>query len=293
MMRQLDILLNTPFLLAALAGVIGLMVGSFLNVVIYRLPVMMQQNWRKECAEYLQIESSGTEPEPEQLNLVLPLSRCPSCKTPIKPYQNIPIVSYLFLKGQCAACGNRISSRYPIIEAFTAITSAIVAWHFGYSPQTLFALILTWSLITMSFIDIDHQLLPDNITLPVLWLGLFLSLFDLYTDTHASICGAIAGYASLWTVYHLFKLATGKEGMGYGDFKLLALFGAWLGWQYLPVIILLSSLVGAIIGLSMIVIVKRDHNIPIPFGPYLAAAGWIALLWGHDLNRFYLSSAGL
>jgi leader peptidase (prepilin peptidase) / N-methyltransferase len=293
MMQQLDILLNVPYILTALAGVIGLMVGSFLNVVIYRLPVMMQQNWRKECAEYLQIESTGTEHEPEQLNLVLPLSRCPSCKTPIKPYHNIPIVSYLFLKGQCAACGNPISLRYPIIEAFTAITSAIVAWHFGYTPQTLFALILTWSLITLSFIDIDHQLLPDNITLPILWLGLFLSLFGLYTDTHASIIGAIAGYASLWAIYHLFKLATGKEGMGYGDFKLLALFGAWLGWQYLPVIILLSSLVGAIIGLSMIIIVKHDHNTPIPFGPYLAAAGWIALLWGHDLNQFYLNSAGL
>ncbi len=293
MMQQLEILLNLPYLLTALAGFIGLLVGSFLNVVIYRLPVMMQQNWRKECAEYLQIEAPGTEPEPEQFNLVLPLSRCPSCKTPIKPYQNIPVVSYLFLKGQCAACGNPISSRYPIIEAFTAITSAIVAWHFGYTPQTLFALILTWSLIALSFIDIDHQLLPDNITLPVLWLGLFLSLFGLYTDTHDSISGAIAGYASLWVVYHLFKLATGKEGMGHGDFKLLALFGAWLGWQYLPVIILLSSLVGAIIGLSMIIIVKRDHNIPIPFGPYLAAAGWIALLWGHDLNQLYLSSAGL
>ncbi len=293
MMQQPDILSNFPYLLASLACLVGLMVGSFLNVVIYRLPIMMQQNWRKECSEYLQIDSAETEPQEEPFNLVLPLSRCPSCKAPIKPYQNIPIVSYLFLKGHCAVCGKPISARYPMIEAFTAITSALAAWHFGYSLQTVFALMLTWSLIALSFIDIDHHLIPDSITLPVLWVGLFLSLFDLFTDTHASIIGAIAGYMSLWVVYHLFKLATGKEGMGYGDFKLLALFGAWLGWQYLPVIILLSSLVGSVIGISMIIIVKRDHNIPIPFGPYLAAAGWIALLWGHDLNHLYLTTVGL
>ncbi|OYV22954.1 MAG: leader peptidase (prepilin peptidase) / N-methyltransferase [Methylococcaceae bacterium NSO1] len=292
MMQQLDILLNFPYFLTAFACLISLLVGSFLNVVIYRLPIMMQRNWRKECIEYLQIDSTESEPQ-ETFNLVFPLSRCPNCNTPIKPYQNIPVISYLFLKGQCATCSNPISSRYPIIEAFTAITSAIVAWHFGDTPQTVFALMLTWSLIALSFIDIDHQLLPDNITLPVLWLGLFLSLFGLYTDAHNSIIGAIAGYTILWSVYHLFKLATGKEGMGYGDFKLLALFGAWLGWQYLPVIILLSSLVGAMIGISMIIFVKRDHNIPIPFGPYLAAAGWIALLWGNDLNQFYLSTVGL
>jgi len=292
MMQQLDILLNFPYFLTALACLIGLLVGSFLNVVIYRLPIMMQRNWRKECIEYLQIDATESEPQ-ETFNLVFPLSRCPNCNTPIKPYQNIPVISYLFLKGLCATCSHPISSRYPIIEAFTAITSAIVAWHFGDTPQTVFALLLTWSLIALSFIDIDHQLLPDNITLPVLWLGLFLSLFGLYTDAHNSIIGAIAGYTILWSVYHLFKLATGKEGMGYGDFKLLALFGAWLGWQYLPVIILLSSLVGALIGISMIIIVKRDHNIPIPFGPYLAAAGWIALLWGNDLNQFYLSTIGL
>lgn len=292
MMQQLGILLNLPYFLTASACLIGLMVGSFLNVVIYRLPIMMQRNWRKECTEYLQIDSIETDSQ-EPFNLAFPSSRCPNCNTAIKPYQNIPLISYLFLKGQCATCRNPISSRYPVIEIFTAITSAIVAWHFGYTPQTAFALILTWSLIALSFIDLDHQLLPDNITLPILWLGLFLSLFGVYADAHASIIGAIAGYAILWSVYHLFKLATGKEGMGYGDFKLLALFGAWLGWQYLPVIILLSSLVGAIIGLSMIIIVKHDHNIPIPFGPYLAAAGWIALLWGNDLNQLYLSTAGL
>ncbi|MGZ8189649.1 MAG: prepilin peptidase [Methylococcaceae bacterium] len=293
-MQQLSFILSSQILFSALAGVIGLLVGSFLNVVIYRLPIMMQRAWRKECTEYLQLNPEfSDENEEEAFNLVLPLSRCPSCKTAIKPYQNIPVISYVFLKGKCAACSNPISLRYPIIEAFTAVTSVIVAWHFGYSPQAAFALLLTWSLIAMSFIDIDHYLLPDSINLPLLWLGLFLSLFGLFTDTHSSIIGAIAGYLALWAVFHLFKLATGKEGMGYGDFKLLALFGAWLGWQYLPVIVLLSSLVGAIIGIAMIILVKRDRNIPIPFGPYLAVAGWIALLWGENINQFYLTTAGL
>ena len=293
MIDQLNILLTIPYLLTALAGLSGLLVGSFLNVVIFRLPIMMQRNWRKECADYLQIDAKDIALPEEPFNLALPLSRCPHCNTLIKPQHNIPIFSYLVLEGCCAKCRNPISLRYPIIEALTAIASAIVAWHFGYTLQTVFALILTWSLIALSFIDIDHQLLPDNITLPVLWLGLLLSLFGFFTDTHASIIGAIAGYTILWAIYHLFKLTTGKEGMGYGDFKLLSLFGAWLGWQYLPVIILLSSLVGAIIGLSMILIHRRDHNTPIPFGPYLAAAGWIALLWGEDLNQIYLATTGL
>ncbi|MGZ5622256.1 MAG: prepilin peptidase [Methylobacter sp.] len=294
-MQQLSTFLNIPTLFSALAGVIGLLVGSFLNVVIYRLPIMMQRRWRKECLEYLQIDpetTQGTVAE-EPFNLVLPLSRCPGCNTPIKPYQNIPVISYLFLKGKCAECGCHISIRYPVIEALTALASIIVAWHFGYTPQAIFALFLTWSLIALIFIDIDHQLLPDSITLPLLWLGLCLSLFNIFTDAHASIIGAVAGYIALWAVFHLFKLVTGKEGMGYGDFKLLALFGAWLGWQYLPIIILLSSLVGAVVGVSMIIFVKHDHNIPIPFGPYLAAAGWIALLWGNELNQLYLATVGL
>ena len=292
MQQSLTLLFDSPYLLAGLVGIIGLLVGSFLNVVIYRLPVMMQRNWRQECTDYLQIDNCQPQND-EPFNLLLPLSRCPNCKTPIKPYQNIPVLSYVFLKGRCAHCGHPISLRYPIIEAFTAITSVLVAWHFGGSTQTLFALLLTWSLIALSFIDIDHQLLPDSITLPALWFGLFLSLFNVFTDAHSSIIGAIAGYLSLWTVYQLFKLVTGKEGMGFGDFKLLALFGAWLGWQYLPLIILLSSLVGAIIGIAMIIFVKRDHTIPIPFGPYLAAAGWIALMWGQDINQLYLAAVGL
>ena len=299
-MQQLSIILTIPTLFSALAGVIGLLAGSFLNVVIYRLPIMMQQGWRKECAEYLQINPEdpkvdvlGDIVKEEPFNLVFPLSRCPGCNTPIKPYQNIPIISYLFLRGKCATCSCHISIRYPVIEALTAISSVIVASHFGYTPQAVFALLLTWSLIALIFIDVDHQLLPDSITLPLLWLGMCLSLFNVYTDAHASIIGAVAGYMALWAVFHLFKLATGKEGMGYGDFKLLALFGAWLGWQYLPIIILLSSLVGAVIGLGMIIFVKHDHNVPIPFGPYLAAAGWIALLWGNDLNQLYLATVGL
>jgi len=286
---QLDILLNKPALCAVLAGIIGLLVGSFLNVVIYRLPIMMHRNWRKECLAHLEL---AAEAEQEPFNLVLPLSRCPNCNAAIRPHQNIPVISYIFLKGRCAHCRSPISPRYPIIEACTAIASAIVVWHFGYAPQAAFALLLTWSLIALSFIDIDHHLLPDSITLPMLWLGLLLSVSDVFTDSHAGIIGAVAGYLALWTVYHLFRLATGKEGMGYGDFKLLALFGAWLGWQYLPVIILLSSLVGSVIGITMMVVAKRDHTIPIPFGPYLAAAGWIALLWGNDINQFYLRSAG-
>ena len=284
-------LITSPVLFCTVVGLVGLLVGSFLNVVIYRLPVMMQQSWRKDCQVYLGLDIDKALDEP--FNLVLPLSRCPDCNMPIKPYQNIPVVSYIFLRGKCAQCANPISLRYPIIEAFTALTSFMIAWHFGFSPQTGFALLLTWSLIALSFIDIDHHLLPDSITLPSLWLGLLLSVFGLFTDSHASIIGAVAGYLVLWSIFHLFKLLTGKEGMGYGDFKLLSLFGAWLGWQSLPAIILMSSLVGAVVGITMIVFSRHDRNTPIPFGPYLAAAGWIALIWGTDINQFYLHMAGL
>lgn len=290
-MQELTLFLSEPLLLAILCGIVGLLVGSFLNVVIYRLPVMMERGWRCDCKEFLDLEPDETDNQP--FNLLLPLSRCPHCKTAIKPYQNIPVISYLFLKGKCAQCGQPISLRYPLIEAFTGLCSVIAAYHFGYSPQLGFALLLTWALITLSFIDIDKQLLPDSIVLPLLWLGLLMSLFHVYTDPVNSIIGAIAGYMSLWTVYHLFKLVTGKEGMGYGDFKLLALFGAWMGWQFLPMIVLLSSLVGAVIGISMVIFGDRDHNVPIPFGPYLAAAGWLALLWGNDIIKMYLTAVGL
>ena len=292
MMQALTSLLTTPYLLISLSALIGLLVGSFLNVVIYRLPIMMQLSWRKECADYLQIELDEAKPS-EPFNLAMPLSRCPDCKTAIKPYENIPVISYIFLRGRCANCNKPIPIRYPLIEVLSAISSAVITYHFGDSIQTLFALPLTWALIAICFIDIDHQLLPDSITLPLLWLGLFLSLFGIYTDSQASIIGAIGGYGILWSVYQLFKLATGKEGMGYGDFKLLAVFGAWLGWKYLMVIILLSSLVGAIIGILLIIFANHHHNKPIPFGPYLASAGWIALLWGNELNQLYLTYTGL
>lgn len=288
------------YFLPYIVFIVGLLIGSFLNVVIYRLPIMMYRGWRKECLEFLELapealpvmKSTGnlqlTEEEP--FNLVLPLSRCSSCKTPIKPFQNIPVFSYLLLKGRCAHCGAKISWRYPAVELLTAGLSAVVAWHFGYTLQTAFALLFTWSLIALAFIDIDHHLLPDSINLPVLWLGLILSLFEVFTDAHSSIIGAASGYGTLWIVFQLFKLATGKEGMGFGDFKLLALFGAWLGWQSLPLIIILSSLTGAIFGVATIIFAKRDHSMPIPFGPYLAVAGWIALIWGEAIKQNYLSS---
>jgi len=290
-MSTYSLILNNPLLLSFFAGILGLLIGSFLNVLIYRLPVMMQREWKKECHEFLELPI--TEDQPETFNLCLPASRCPNCNTGIKGYQNIPVISYIFLKGKCAHCQNKISLRYPFVEALTGILSATVAFYMGAQIETLYALFLTWTLIALSGIDIDHQLLPDSMTLPVLWLGLFLSVFEIFTDPVSSIIGAIAGYLSLWSIYHLFKLLTGKEGMGYGDFKLLALFGAWFGWQYLMIIVLLSSLVGAIIGISMVVILGRDKNIPIPFGPYLALAGWIILVWGEPINQLYLSSIGL
>lgn len=272
------------------ASLLGLLVGSFLNVVIYRLPIMIQRTWKKDCLEYLEMEPEN---EIERFDLILPNSSCPVCKAEIKAWQNIPVVSYILLGGKCGHCKTPISLRYPVIEVLTGVLSGLVAWHFGFAWQALFALLFTWSLIALSGIDIDEQLLPDAITLPVLWLGLFLSLFGLYTDSNDSIIGAIAGYLILWSVYQLFKLLTGKEGMGYGDFKLLALFGAWLGWQFLPQIILVSSLVGALIGGSMILFKQHDQNKPIPFGPYLAVAGWIALIWGDRINQIYLDLAGL
>lgn len=290
-MSAYSIILDNPLLLSFFAGILGLLVGSFLNVLIYRLPVMMQREWKQECQEFLKLPI--TEPSPRVFNLCLPASHCPNCELGIKSYQNIPVLSYLFLKGKCANCQQKISLRYPFVELFTGIASAIVAFKLGGGLETLFALFLTWTLISLSGIDIDHQLLPDNITLPVLWLGILLSLFNIYTDPISSIIGAMAGYLSLWSIFQLFKLVTGKEGMGYGDFKLLALLGAWLGWQYIAIIIFLSSLVGAVIGLSMMLILGRDKNIPIPFGPYLAIAGWIALLWGDVINTAYLNSTGL
>lgn len=287
MLEELSLLmLQHPLLFAAIATLFGLFVGSFLNVVIYRLPVMMQRSWRSQCQELLELKQD----KQAVFNLSRPRSRCPHCGHLIGALENIPVVSYLLQRGRCRHCGETISSRYPLIELFSALLTGITAWHFGFGWEALFAILLTWALIALSFIDIDHQLLPDDITLPFLWLGLGLSLFALFTDMQSAIIGAIAGYLSLWLVFWAFKLLTGKEGMGYGDFKLLALFGAWLGWQNLPLIILLSSLVGAVIGIAMIVLRGRDRQLPIPFGPYLAAAGWLAMIWGDAINSAYLQS---
>ncbi len=273
------------------ASVFGLVVGSFLNVVIYRLPVMLERDWRAQCAEFLNTPNAS--PPQEKFNLATPRSKCPQCNHPIRAYENIPVLSYVLLRGRSSACSAKISSRYPIIELATGILSAAVAWRYDYSVAAACALLLSYALITLTMIDFDHQLLPDNITLPFLWLGLLLSVFGIFTDMQSSIIGAVAGYLILWTVYQVFKWVTGKEGMGYGDFKLLALLGAWLGWQALPAIILLSSLVGAVVGIALIVFARRDRRIPIPFGPYLAAAGWIYLLWGTQLNAAYLHWSGM
>jgi len=264
------------------------MVGSFLNVVIHRLPKMMELSWQQQCAEL-----RGEEPVQRQpYNLVSPRSACPHCNHPISAWENIPIVSYILLRGNCKACGASISPRYPIVEASSGILCAYAAWHFGFSWTAAGALLLIWALLALTAIDIDTQLLPDDITLPLLWAGLLFNLFGVYTNLTSAVLGATIGYLTLWSVYWLFKLITGKEGMGYGDFKLLAALGAWLGWQMLPLIILLSSLVGAVVGITLIVALKHGRNIPIPFGPYLAGGGLIALFWGQTLTQEYLQLLG-
>ena len=283
-----------PAFLAGVALLLGLLVGSFLNVVVHRLPLMMRREWREQCAEEM------TRPAPElpagRFDLVAPRSRCPGCGRQIRAVENIPVLSWLVLRGKCAGCGGRISARYPAVELMTGLMFAATVYLLPWPAQALAGIALTGTLIALTFIDIDEQLLPDSMTLPLLWAGL---AFNLLAGEHAfvtlqdAVIGAIAGYLSLWSVYWLFKLVTGKEGMGYGDFKLLAALGAWLGWQMLPLIILLSAAVGAIIGIAMIVLLGRDRQIPIPFGPYLAAAGWIALLWGPQLANAWLSYSGL
>jgi len=272
--------------LAVAAGLLGLCVGSFLNVVIHRLPKMMEQDWQAQCAE---LRGESPPEQGEALSLAKPRSRCPNCGHQITALENIPLVSYLLiLKGKCSGCGTRISPRYPITELLTGLLSAFAAWHFGPTIQTVGALALLWALIALSAIDLDTQLLPDSITLPLLWLGLAFNLWTTFADLPTAVIGAMAGYLSLWSVFWLFKLATGKEGMGYGDFKLLAALGAWLGWQMLPAIILLSSVVGAVVGIALIVAARHGRNVPIPFGPYLAAAGVIALFWGQRITQGYL-----
>ncbi len=275
-----------PVVYLATIFILGLAVGSFLNVVIYRLPVMMQNEWRSDCLEFLE---QPKQDEPGKFNLAVPRSRCGNCGHQIAALENIPVMSYLVLKGKCKSCGTGISLQYPLVELFTGLISLIVAWHFGVSIQTIAALILSWCLIAASGIDIGHKLLPDSITLPLLWLGILLSFFAVFVDLESSVIGAMAGYMSLWSVFIIFKLVTGKEGMGYGDFKLLALLGAWTGWKMLFIIILTSSVVGAVVGITMILLKRNERETQIPFGPYLAGAGWITLLWGPQLSQFYFS----
>lgn len=287
-MELLNFLAAEPTAVIIVAGLFGLIIGSFLNVVIYRLPVMMEREWRTECTRLLHPDSTE-EKIAEPFNLVVPRSRCPHCGHYITALENIPVLSYLWQRGRCTDCGKAISIRYPLIEIASATLAMLTAWQMGYGLPLVGVLILTWALLAASLIDVDHHLLPDQITLPLLWLGLLCNLFGIYTNLYDSVIGAMAGYLILWSVYWLFKLLMKKEGMGFGDFKLLALLGAWMGWQFLPVIILMSSLVGATIGLIGIILLGRDKNIPIPFGPYLAGAGWITFLWGHDLIHAYLT----
>lgn len=297
-MTLLDLLALSPVLTIVLAAILGLLVGSFLNVVIYRLPLMLQREWHGQCCEYLQLDANkiGSAPaasEHKVFNLMKPDSHCPVCKKPVRPWQNIPVISYLLLGGKCSECKTVIHWRYPVVELATAALSAVVAWHFGATWSCVAALLFTWCLIAATVIDIDHQLLPDNITLPLLWLGLILAMTPYGTGVSVTdaVIGAAAGYLSLWSIYQIFKLLTGREGMGYGDFKLLAAIGAWLGWQKLLTVVILSSMAGAVLGIGMAIFAGRDKNIPMSFGPYLAIAGFIALIWGNVIADWYLNLA--
>ncbi|MNQ67376.1 Type 4 prepilin-like protein leader peptide-processing enzyme [compost metagenome] len=272
------------------AAVLGLLVGSFLNVVVYRLPIMMQRDWQSQAREVLELENE--EPD-ERFNLLLPDSSCPHCGHQIRAWENIPIISWLLLRGRCSGCKAPISKRYPLVELACGVLSGYVAWHFGFTWQAGAVLLLSWGLLAMSLIDADHQLLPDVLVLPLLWLGLIVNQSGLFASPTDAFWGAVAGYLSLWSVYWLFKLVTGKEGMGYGDFKLLAMLGAWGGWQILPLTILLSSVVGAVLGLIILRLRSAESGTPLPFGPYLAIAGWIALLWGDEITGSYLRFAGM
>lgn len=293
---MLELFTESAPLFIAVVFAFCLVIGSFLNVVIYRLPIMMEREWRHQCEEMAKSPAIADVPE-ERFDLVVPRSRCPSCGNLITAMQNIPVISYLFLKGKCANCGESISARYPIVEMMTAILAALCAWRFGAGWEAVMAILLTLALVPVAMIDADTQLIPDSIVLPLMWIGLAMSLYHpvagadtLFIAPRDAIVGAMAGYLSLWSIYWLFKLVTGKEGMGYGDFKLLAALGAWLGWQQLPMIILMSAVVGAIVGIAMMVFNRHERSVPIPFGPYLAAAGWIAMVWGDTIKAAYLDT---
>ena len=289
---MLDLLAQSPAAFIAVALLVGLMVGSFLNVVIYRVPIMLERQWQAQSAV---APAAAAEPEPPPFNLLVPRSGCPACQAPISAIHNIPLLSYLLLRGRCAHCQARISIRYPVVELLSGVATAVVAWRFGFGWEAGCGVVVTWFLIALTFIDLDTQLLPDSLTLPLLWLGLLASLTgwasasaNLPRDPAGAIGGAAIGYLSLWLLYHLFRLLTGKEGMGYGDFKLLAALCAWLGWQMLLPIVLLSAGVGAMVGVALIAMRRQQRGNPIPFGPFLAAAGWVAMLWGPQLVAGYL-----
>lgn len=296
-MQLINLLEQLPVLTAVFAVVLGLLIGSFLNVVIYRLPKMLIHDWSQDCVNFLGEQDKAFTYKKAtvetRFNLAFPPSTCPHCQHRITAIENIPILSYIFLRARCSKCKTKISPRYPFIELLTAIITFTVVWQFGLTWQTFFALLLSWNLIALSGIDFDHQYLPDSLTLPFLWLGLLLNAFNLYTDLYSAVIGAISGYLSLWLVFHIFKFFTKKEGMGYGDFKLLALFGAWFGWQSLAVIIMLSSIAGAIIGIGLIIFKNQTLSKKIPFGPYLAISGWLFMLFGNSINSWYLHYVGL
>jgi leader peptidase (prepilin peptidase)/N-methyltransferase len=284
---MLEILIEFPPLLYAGVFLLGAVIGSFLNVVILRIPPMLEHDWRCQCRELLELEKQEDERPP---GIVMSRSHCPKCGHGIKSWENIPIISYLFLRGKCSACKTGISFRYPLVELLTGILFAVTIWHFGPNLQGLTALFLTAMLVAMAGIDIDTQLLPDNMTIPLMWAGVLASFWSIHTDLASGVIGAMAGYLILWSIYHLFRLLTGKEGMGYGDFKLLAALGAWMGWQMLPLIILLSSVVGAVVGLVLMGTGRMKRDKPMPFGPFIAAAGWIALIWGEKIMMYYTGS---
>ncbi|MCJ8301180.1 prepilin peptidase [Shewanella sp.] len=302
MSELITILSHNLWLFSAIAFIFAAVIGSFLNVVIHRFPVMMKREWQQECNQYLneyhkeligpiskKLERA-IDGYPEKYNLIVPGSACPKCKTDIKPWHNLPVIGWLMLKGKCASCSTPISARYPIIELVTGLAVAFLALHFGPTWEFACATLLTFVLIALTGIDLDEMLLPDQLTLPLLWFGLLINLNGTFASPSDALIGAAAGYLSLWSVFWAFKLLTGKDGMGYGDFKLLAVFGAWFGWQLLPLIILLSSIVGAVVGIMLIISKKLNHGNPIPFGPYIALAGWIAMIWGSDINTWYLST---
>ena len=288
---MITLMTNSPAYFYTIVVVFSLLIGSFLNVVIYRLPKMLEQGWKSECREFLADElAKPIQVDESPITLSTPSSSCPKCQYKIRFYENIPVISWMFLKGKCSQCKTKISLRYPMVELATAMLSVVIAANYGVTFTTLMLLVLTWGLICLTLIDVDHMLLPDQITLPLLWLGLLVNINGAIVPLHDAVVGAVAGYMSLFSIFWLFKLITGKDGMGHGDFKLVALFGAWIGWQLLPLLILMASAVGAVIGISLMVFKNHQREQAIPFGPYLAVAGWITLLWGNGIWTWYLST---